>query len=153
MRFFAPLTVGILVLASCRPNTGPASLELPPEIAKASQHFRDESLSRTDDGYAAALKLLSFLQVGHSQDDVENLFGPPDGVHSKDGDSWWVYTLFYSMVISISFDEEGRVSGFSSPLLEEPVDFPELELEADPPEAEPNGEGKGEVVDLPETGF
>ena len=106
--------VSILLVSGCHNTVSQSgSAKFPPDIAKAIQEFQTKS--RAEDNYAVPRKLLPLLKAGLSKDEVREILGEPGRMAAgKQGEENWLYGLFYSQFISVTFDPEGRIKEVQS---------------------------------------
>jgi hypothetical protein len=75
------------------------------EITKISQDFKTNYGSRKE----AAVKLVPYIKIGMTKNEVETILGKPNRINDSDGFIYWFYSLDYSQFIGILFDSEGKV--------------------------------------------
>ena len=118
IKLIVSISLGVLLISSCQPKTQTDSSQYSLEVTQAIQDFHGNPGARYENDYTVPKTLLPLLKPGLSQDEVEAILGSPEIVSINDQTISWSYTLFYSMFITIRFDEKGKLAEVHSPLLE-----------------------------------
>lgn len=75
------------------------------EIARASADFKADQNFRAE----PAKKLIPYLEIGMTMEEVETLLGKPNRKQESDGCLFWFYILGYSHFLDVQFDPNGKV--------------------------------------------